>query len=171
MGLYRLDCFLPWPKKKEPAAEKEMSNIKSDMNDIFWKVFPVVLGAFLACILGLIAFSRQRKVGAMDSFKIFIETKKIEIPDRNGFLEFQIGLKKEILVEYAKLTPFLSRRKKSAFQKIWTGFCEIKADDLQDKYEDEWKGDLRISLGSKTVPERPSDILRSHLEKLIKAAS
>jgi hypothetical protein len=59
---------------------------------------------------------------------------------------------------------------RSRVEGAWESFCKIDLDELKDENEAEWKKDLRKSLESKKIPDRPSEVLRRSFNKFIAAA-
>jgi len=162
------------PPKQLNADTGAKGSEKYNWGDYFSKVFPIALGAFLAWIAGLIAFNRQRTVGARDAFLIFIETKKMEIPSNNGFQSYFLSVREKIPFEYAKLNPFLSPRKKLKYKQAWESFYHIKFNSLQDEFESDFKNDLHAALEeASNMPAtpivKPSVILSQCLDNLSKS--
>lgn len=142
------------------------------MNERIWQVVLTVLGGVITGAIGLYTgwlLNRcQRSRSAKDDFRIFVNSKINQIPEKD-ILVFYLTVKSEVGTEIEKLNLFLWRRGQKRVDAAWNLFGKIDFGKLKDENEAEWKKDLRKSLGSKEIPERPSDVLRFHFNKLIAA--
>ena len=140
-----------------------------------------VIGASLALWGGIWKADRDKRIAAQDSFCIFIEIKKLDIPP-NGCGIFKKSITKDLWVEFAKLTLFLSEAKRNSVKKSIATFAEIKDEDLSDQHirddtkwqeiESSWEFgavDFIDPNPSRTEKPDPRFVLSFFLNEIIKA--
>ncbi len=115
-----------------------------------WKAIGYVGGLVLTntitYFLTRLNFQRQRKTVPLDAFLVFLSTEKNKIPKLGGYLGYHFEQKRIVPLEYAKLEPFLSNRKKAKYQKAWKEFCDIGNTELNDKYESNYASSMHDQL-------------------------
>lgn len=129
-------------------------------------VLPTLLGGFIAGIVGVVLSQWQRKRDARNEFLIFISVKKGAIP-KEGIYKFHETTRPEIRDAISRVIPFLSLEKSRKLETTWSNYSEIEEYDLDDKNEDDLMR-AALALDGETVPEKPSDILKSRLNEMCK---
>jgi hypothetical protein len=135
------------------ATEKE-----NHLSHLIEDAFFTILGGFASGLVGVWLFYRQRRVGAVDSFCIFIEVKKVQIPRgrENWYWSFKDKISDEIRIEGAKMMPFLEHDRRVSFQAAFLDFSNLAMEDLDS---------------DKKTHEAVREKLLAHLDSLIKSVA
>jgi hypothetical protein len=125
-------------------------------------IFSAIIGAALAVTGGIWESNRERRIAAQDCFCVFIEIKKLDIPNKDCAI-FNNLIKRELWVKFSKLTLFLREGKRIRVKNSITCFCEIDENRLDNQYlkdgcnwrengkdKPNWKEEAHIA-----VPENP----------------
>jgi len=141
------------------------------------------IGAACALAGGVWKSNRDRRIAAKDAFRIFIEIKKLDIPD-SGCARFKVSSVKEIWVEFARLTLFLNGYERERMKADIQAFGSIDENILADQYitdNDDWriKGAAWAEGLCEAAPDPdkprpnladdPRYILLNHLDAIIKS--
>ena len=134
----------------------------------------ITLGSFLAGVVGWISNHWHRTRGAKDEFIILVQSLIDEIPEEKGFIAYFDKIKPDTRREVQKVDRFLwGWRRKKKVQSAWRTFQAIDANNLADqnqRYKMTWEAAAEINPAEiKNWKDNPSEILRSHLDELIKS--
>ncbi len=123
-------------------------------------VVSLIIGFFLSRIRS----DLERRRDAKNDFRMFVSVRKGRIPQK-GFIEFHETTKAEIRDAVSRLTPFLRCYEFKPVEMACAAYGDIEHGNLDDQYE----SDLRrkaLEIDKLPVPEKPSDILKTHLDRL-----
>lgn len=136
------------------------------MKEIIWEAVPTLLGALLAAGMGILSFIWQRKMAAIDEFKIFISIKDGEIDVAKNATAFYNDTKVEIRNAVFKLFPFLGSRKRERLKRLLMEYSKITQDDLIGL-----PGHIKSSLGIpvKTTVENSLEHLHKFMDGFLKS--
>ena len=123
-----------------------------------------ILGGLIAGGVGVWTARWQRGFEAKNEFRVFVSVTKGRIP-KEGFIDFHNTTKKEIRDATSRLIPTLCPSAVQAVETTCAAYADIEDQSLEDQHEN----DLRREAFAKdkmAVPPKPSDILKTHLDKL-----
>jgi hypothetical protein len=102
------------------------------LKSIIATLIGTTIGAACSLLGGIWKSNRDRRIAAKDVFRIFLEIKKLEIPNKDC-ISFKITTEKEILVEFARLTYCITGGERFRIIAAIEQFGRIKREDLTDE--------------------------------------
>ena len=134
------------------------------MTHIIKDVVLTILGGLIAGAVGIWTALWQRRFDAKNEFHIFVSVIKGRMP-KEGFAKFHASTRIEVRDAVSRLLPFLKHTEVEPVETACGAYTAIDEDILDDKKEDDDGAAWLVYFG-RSIPPKPSNILKLHLDKL-----
>ena len=130
------------------------------MKEAILAIVSLVIGFFLSRMKSVLDSRRDAK----NDFRMVVSVRKGRIPQK-GFVEFHETTKTEIRDAVSRLMPFLRCYEIKPVEMACAAYGDIEDGSLDDEHECDLRREA-LAKDKLPVPDKPSDILRTRLDKL-----
>jgi len=124
----------------------------------------ILFGAVIGFFVSRFQSALDKRRDAKNEFRVFVSLTKGRIP-KEGFVTFHAATKKEIRDATSRLIPSLRACAVQTVESACAAYVDIDEQTLDDEHEEDLRREA-LASDKLPVPPKPSDILKTRLDRL-----